>query len=65
MLTRSSDPDGWQDSEYKKFRACCSDSSSESDSDSDSDSDSQPRAQNIQKPKKYKKIAHIEPLVPE
>jgi hypothetical protein len=67
MLTRSSDPNGWQDAEYKKFRACGSDSSS-SDSDSDTSDEGElprPRAQNIRKPKKYKNIAKIEPLVPE
>ena len=69
MRTRSSDPDGFDQSEFKKFKACGDDSSSSSsDSESDSDSDDgvkRPRGQSLQKKEKFKNIAKVEPLVPE
>jgi len=69
MHTRSSDPSGFDQSEFKKFKACGDDSSSSS-SDSDSDSDTsdgvkRPRGQSLQKKEKFKNIAKVEPLVPE
>ena len=70
MRTRSSDPGGFDQSEFKKFKACGDDSSSSSSSDSDSDSDTgdgvkRPRGQSLQKKEKFKNIAKVEPLVPE
>ena len=60
------EPEGWSETEYKKFRVGESDSDSESESESDSDSDSEPEGNTKgYQAKKYKKILVVEELVPE
>ena len=60
------EPEGWSETEYKKFRVGESDSESESESESDSDSDSEPEGNTKgYQAKKYKKILVVEELVPE
>ena len=54
------EPEGWTDTEYKKFRVGESDSESESDSDSEDEGDTKGY-----QAKKYKKILVVEELVPE
>ena len=58
------EPEGWSETEYKKFRVGESDSDSESESDSDSDSEPEGNTKGYQA-KKYKKILVVEELVPE
>ena len=57
------EPEGWTDSEYKKFRTGESDSDSDSDSESESEEDGKTRG--YQQAKTYKKILVVEELVPE
>ena len=61
------EPEGWTDSEYKKFRTGESDSDSdlESESESESESEEDGKTKGYQQAKKYKKILVVEELVPE
>lgn len=58
------EPEGWTDTEYKKFRVGESESESDSDSESESDSEEEGNTRGYQA-KKYKKILVVEELVPE
>ena len=58
------EPEGWTDTEYKKFRVGESESESDSDSESESDSEEEGNTKGYQA-KKYKKILVVEELVPE
>lgn len=58
------EPEGWTDTEYKKFRVGESDSDSDSESESESDSEEHGDTKGYQA-KKYKKILVVEELVPE
>lgn len=59
------EPEGWTDSEYKKFRTGESDSDSDSDSESESESEEDGKTRGYQQAKTYKKILVVEELVPE
>lgn len=60
------EPEGWTDTEYKKFRVGESESESDSESESESDSDSEEEGNTKgYQAKKYKKILVVEELVPE
>jgi len=66
LIIMDTEPEGWSETEYKKFRVGESDSESESESESDSDSDSEPEGNTKgYQAKKYKKILVVEELVPE
>jgi hypothetical protein len=68
LIIMDTEPEGWSETEYKKFRVGESDSDSESESESESDSDSDTEAEGNTKgyqAKKYKKILVVEELVPE
>jgi len=59
----TSDPEGWTDVKYKRFRAS-DDSSSESGSDTDDDEISVRNVKGYDG-RKYKKILELEDLIPE
>jgi hypothetical protein len=66
LIIMDTEPEGWTDTEYKKFRVGESESESESDSDSESESDSEEEGNTKgYQAKKYKKILVVEELVPE
>lgn len=66
LIIMDTEPEGWTDTEYKKFRVGESESESESDSDSESESDSEEEGNTRgYQAKKYKKILVVEELVPE
>lgn len=52
-------PEGWTETQYKKFKA------GDDTSDSDSDSDEEPVIVRGYKKEKYKKIVTVEELLPE
>jgi hypothetical protein len=66
LIIMDTEPEGWSETEYKKFRVGESDSDSDSESESDSDSDTEAEGNTKgYQAKKYKKILVVEELVPE